>query len=791
MPQFTPIPLNFEYEPVPLEQLMTPLALYKQEYDKKIADIDTRRDGIAAFAPYINEGTPEAKALYDNLEAQIERNADYIGTPGYLLHEKPIRDLKAVYGKTTSNLTNAVKNLEARKAETQQEASKHPGLVYNYRDAEGNIIDTPNIDHFLNNGNINFYSVDTDDMMNKAMARAKSLSSRLAASFPGSRIDKTTGIITTSQKDENGAPVSLRLAWFLHPKQYQKEIAEFKRKYKGEEYQQLFNSSVADDIAALYASTNYRNLDVANKAKVDEAIEFGFNTGLGPYQLTRRYNLSGGHTPSASGGGDEVLTPIEPSTVTGRTVVYQTDQAGQDSEERYKNVLNYLGVDDTDYWNVNGEQNEGFDIPLRLGLLKGYREYGEGYDFKDVDSVVNGDMFDMLQGKGFENYYSLFNDDGSFINREDFIAKYTPTFADVFNKAYAEKMNGVSEISDLYDRHFKPEWTLFFGDDFNEPYNSDGSRSAEALKRGKEIAAEAYQENITKAMLDLYEVPEAEREDILDDETGEKFDNWAKKQGITREGVKMRVLELEDKFANTKMLHQTIEFSGDADEAFQKVMRNNVIGEGENSGKITLKPIEKFVFSVDRDGAKRYKAVTGEAVTMTKNELLKKGTDSEGNNYGNSQGWKPIFALPANIDDGLIVECGGTQYLIPKENVSDLMRGREEEIKMMNEDMETLRKYDRENHLIECIMRKLVTGQAFNEKEKRLWERYTSQDQNLLVKEDGSDASMEDVKGKLVDIFMGNMLKKRKTQDLILRSRMNLANELKHDLSVTQKEVKE
>ncbi len=796
MPQFTPIPLNFEYEPVPLEQLITPLALYKQEYDKKIADIDTKREGIAAFAPYINDGTPEAKTLYDNLEAQIERNADYIGTPGYLLHEKPIRDLKSIYGKTTSNLTNAIKNLEARKAETQQEASKHPGLVYNYRDTEGNIIDTPNIDHFLNNGNISFYSVDTDDVMQKALMRGKSLSSRLAASFPGAKIDNTTGIITTSQRDENGAPVSLRLSWFLHPEQHQKEIAEFKRKYKGEEYQRLFDSSVSDDIASLYASTNYRNLDAVNRAKVDEAIEFGFNTGLGPYQLTRRYNLSGGYPPSSTkeSSSAAMLPPIEPTSVTGRTVVYQTDQAGQDSEEAYKNVMNYLGIDDDAFWNTNGEHNAGFDIPLRYALLKGTRRYGEGDDFKEIDAMVNGDMFDLLQGKGFENFFSLFNDDGSFINREDFVTKYTPTFADIFNDVYTEKMKGVSEISHLYDNKFKPDWSLLgatFGGTHNKPYNPDGSRNAETLKLGAEKAKEEYKTNISKAMLDLYEVPEEQKEDILDDETGKKFDDWAKNQGITREGVKMRVLELEDKFANAKMMHQTIEFSGDADEAFQKVLRNNVIDDDEegNRGSITIKPIKRYVFSVDSDGAKRYKVEAGDPVIMTKNEFLKKDSST------NPQGWKPIFALPLNIDDGLIVECGGSQYLLPKENVSDLMKAHDSEIMALNNDMEELRDIDRENHIIECITRKLTTGQAFNEKEKDLLKRLANEhNEDFYVKDGGSGYAPESKKyimGKLVELFMSNKLDGKTQRQNIMQARMSLANKLTHDLSVTRKEVKE
>lgn len=125
MAQFDPIQLNFEYQPVSLEELIAPLSLYKKEYDANVADLDKRSEGLAAFKPFINDGTPEAKARYDALDRQIEANAQYIGTPGYLLHERPIRALKGTYNKTIADFTNAVKNMEARKALTQQEMSKH------------------------------------------------------------------------------------------------------------------------------------------------------------------------------------------------------------------------------------------------------------------------------------------------------------------------------------------------------------------------------------------------------------------------------------------------------------------------------------------------------------------------------------------------------------------------------------------------------------------------------------------------------------------------------------------
>lgn len=285
---------------------MVPLALYKQEYDKRIKDIDEKEAGLATFLPYISDASPEAKGMYDSLNQKIDYNASIIGTPGYLLNEAPVRNLKKEYARTTSELTGAAKNYEAYRAHVQSEADKHPGLVYNSLTPEGDIKDTPSIDDFLHNKNMKLVSVDTDTIASSAAAFAKSISSRLSSSFANAYVDKSSdpdynGRVIKVQGEEGGAPVEVRLEWFLHPDEYKQQIENFKKTHKGEAYQRLFDANVMETRDNILKATDYSRLSEENRAKVDAAYARGFDSGLGPYQIKLDKNIGG--TPGGSGGG--------------------------------------------------------------------------------------------------------------------------------------------------------------------------------------------------------------------------------------------------------------------------------------------------------------------------------------------------------------------------------------------------------------------------------------------------------------------------------------------------------
>lgn len=693
MAQFDPIQLNFEYQPVSLEELIAPLSLYKKEYDANVADLDKKSEGLAAFKPFINDGTPEAKARYDALDKQIEANAQYIGTPGYLLHERPIRALKGTYNKTVADFTNAVKNMEARKALTQQELSKHPGLVYNYLDKTGNFVDTPSIDNFLDNGNLDFYSVDTDDIMNKAMASAKGISSRLAASFPYSHVDPKTGYINTGATDYKGAPVRLRLDWFLHPDKYKEEIANFKNTYKGSEYSTLFDSSIASDIAALYDTTAYQNLDDMNKTRVENAIEYGFNTGLGPYAIDRKFNLSGvgGHGGSGSSPEPDVPMPqtspvvVTSEAATERTGIWDSLFGDPTDWERYKEAMKYFGTSDENFIETG-------NIPMLDRLaLKGLVRSGD----PEADKFINGDSFENLKKAGVKNFFSLFDDKGDLLTQDDFIKKYGEELKDVNSVATIKGISDDPEIGEIYRKYFAGD-----ADEGNPRAQGTGYVHESIIEtpelfenRIKDLYSDAK-----KSILSLWRVPKKEADAIAKDK--EKFKKWAEENGVNKYTIQQQMIKDADEFANIKKDFQNFVFGEGGKVILGNVLKSNF----DKDGELQLKLINKIQWKKNDMGIKEINFKTEDKAVESLDDL-----------------GDVVYELPPDpAKDGLIVRSKGSRYLIPPENLGSILN---EEVK---ENCKKIEIYSQEKkevydiaYAMPGVLNKLMNGERFNAKEKK------------------------------------------------------------------------
>lgn len=694
MAQFDPIQLNFEYQPVSLEELIAPLSLYKKEYDANVADLDKRSEGLAAFKPFINDGTPEAKARYDALDRQIEANAQYIGTPGYLLHERPIRALKGTYNKTIADFTNAVKNMEARKALTQQEMSKHPGLVYNYLDKEGNFVNTPSIDNFLDNGNLDFYSVDTDDIMNKAMASAKGISSRLAASFPYAYVDSKTGYINTGATDYKGAPVRLRLDWFLHPDKYKDEIANFKKTYKGNEYATLFDSSVASDIAALYDTTAYQNLDDINKARVENAIEYGFNTGLGPYAIDKKHSLSGVGSHGGGSGSSEPDTPMEQTSsvvavseaATEREGIWDNLFGDPTDWERYKKALKYFGTNDDNFFETG-------DIPMLDRLaLKGMARSTD----PEADKIINSDSFERLQEAGVKNFFSLFDENGNLLAQDDFENKYEEELKGANSYENRKAIEGNPEIDEIYRKYFAVNSApsqAAQGPGYKRP-----SGYADEQAKAFENAAKILYYDAKKSILSLWRVPKKEADAIARGK--EKFKKWAEENGVNKYTIQQQMIKDADEFANIKQDFQNFVFG----EGNKIILGNVLKGNYDKDGKLQLKLIDKIQWKKNDMGIK---------------EINFKTEDEEVENLDDLG--DVVYELPPDpARDGLIVRAKGKRYLIPPENLASMMPER------VKQNSQYLQVYQAQQHeLFEIayalpgILNKLANGGRFSNQEKK------------------------------------------------------------------------
>lgn len=712
MATFTPISVNFEYTPISLQELNLPLAAYKAEYDKSVADIDTKRQGLAAFTPYINEMTPEAKAMYDALDEQIEHNAQYIGTPGYLLNERPIRALKAEYGKKVSDMTNAVKNLEERKALTQKEKSAHPGLVFNYRDSEGNIVYNPNIDNFLGNKNLEFYSVDTDTMMAKAATLAKGISSRLAHMAAGANVRQTNDIyygrVYEFQSKETGMPVQVALAWFLNPEKYKAEIENFKKNHKGEDYQKLFDGSVSDDIASLKAHSHYNQLDDENKAKVDNAIMFGFNSGLGPHDVMKHSNLGG--VPSGGGGGGFEMPNIPAVRMTPRVAV--SEHKGTDAEKDFLDVVKYFNIDTDNFW-----QKE--DIPVQDKFsLRGLKRF-IGDDYKEGDKTLN----ELYEGKDFKT------ENG--IDFKEFLDWFTPFIdniiisKDAFMMSNHDKME--KALSDDYVNNMNSKET--FGKYFSQYYQGNAIRPY--LTRGaatsgsgtgpassptqrptsdelvNSINSTIYNEFAT-AVLMAYEVPKAKRDNILKDNTGKEFYKWVEDNHVNKYTLQKQLWDMADKYANVTVNNQYFQFQSNNEQIIKGLLQNSVTAEGN----LNLKEIKQYKFKKNQNGVKEIHPVL---------EDVAGGFDKI---FPDNYGYKGItYMIPPDPSDGLIftVVETGKSYLIEPKLLSgiisfDAVKSYVDTTKNSSKVETSLSKSIRDNY---ALCGKLSSGTKLSDKERK------------------------------------------------------------------------
>lgn len=710
MATFTPISVNFEYTPISLQELNLPLAAYKAEYDKSVADIDTKRQGLAAFTPYINDMTPEAKAMYDALDEQIEHNAQYIGTPGYLLNERPIRALKAEYGKKVSDMTNAVKNLEERKALTQKEKSAHPGLVFNYRDSDGNIVYNPNIDNFLGNKNLDFYSVDTDSMMAKAATLAKGISSRLAHMAAGSNVRQTNDIyygrVYEFQSKETGMPVQVALAWFLNPEKYKAEIENFKKNHKGEDYQKLFDGSVSDDIASLKAHSHYYQLDDENKAKVDSAIEFGFNSGLGPHDVIEHRNLGG--APSGGGGGFEV--PNTPAVrMTPRIAV--SEHKGTDAEKDFLKVAKYFNIDTDNFW-----QNEDIPVQDKFSLRGLNRSVGD--DYKEGDKTLNelyeGKDFDTENGIDFNEFldwFTPFTDYNGIIPKSDFNTINHAKVAKALSADYVEKMKGKSTFGDYYKKNY-------YGDATSRGITAQTGRAggntghitsgvdSEAIVSAK--LSDIY-DNFAKATLMAYEVPKNEREEILNDHSGKKFEKWVEDNHVNKYSLQKQLWDMADKYANVTVNNQYFQFESNNEQIIKGLLSNSVT----DKGTLNLKEIKQYKFKKNQNGVKEIHPEL---------EDVAGGFD---NIFPDNYGYKGItYMIPPDPSDGLIftVVETGKSYLIEPKLLSgiisfDAVKSYVDTTKNSSKEEASLSKAIRDNF---AICGKLSSGTKLSDKERKM-----------------------------------------------------------------------
>lgn len=710
MATFTPIGVNFEYTPISLQELNLPLAAYKAEYDKSVADIDTKRQGLAAFTPYINEMTPEAKAMYDALDEQIEQNAQYIGTPGYLLNERPIRALKAEYGKKVSDMTNAVKNLEERKALTQKEKSAHPGLVFNYRDSDGNIVYNPNIDNFLGNKNLDFYSVDTDTMMAKAATLAKGISSRLAHMAAGSNVRQTNDIyygrVYEFQSKETGMPVQVALSWFLNPEKYKAEIENFKKNHKGEDYQKLFDGSVSDDIASLKAHSHYYQLDDENKAKVDSAIEFGFNSGLGPHDVMKHSNLGG--VPSGGGGGGFEVPATPAVRMTPRVAV--SEYKGTDAENDFLKVAKYFNIDTDNFW-----QNEDIPVQDKFSLRGLNRSVGD--DYKEGDKTLNelyeGKDFDTENGIDFNEFldwFTPFTDYNGIIPKSDFKTINHAKIAKALSADYVEKMKGKSTFGDYYKKNY-------YGDEFSRGFTEQTGRAGGNtwhITSGVDLEAivsaklSYIYDNFAKATLMAYEVPKNEREEILNDHSGKKFEKWVEENHVNKYSLQKQLWNMADKYANVTVNNQYFQFESNNEQIIKGLLSNSVT----DKGTLNLKEIKQYKFKKNQNGVKEIHPEL---------EDVAGGFD---NIFPDNYGYKGItYMIPPDPSDGLIftVVETGKSYLIEPKLLSgiisfDAVKSYVDTTKNSSKVETSLSKSIRDNY---ALCGKLSSGTKLSDKERK------------------------------------------------------------------------
>ncbi len=166
--------IDSSFQPFSMQEMMTPLAMYKDEYEKREAAFEDLVDKSDKFK-YLSETLPEgsrARSIYEGYANELSKQADDLAKHGLNINnKKSLMNLKRRYQGEIGQLDRADLAMQEEKKMRRQMASKDPSLLY--------AVDNLSIDQFLGDNTPNLYNVSGEDLRKEGAQYAQAASGRI------------------------------------------------------------------------------------------------------------------------------------------------------------------------------------------------------------------------------------------------------------------------------------------------------------------------------------------------------------------------------------------------------------------------------------------------------------------------------------------------------------------------------------------------------------------------------------------------------------------------------------
>ena len=174
--------VDSSFTPFSMQELLTPMVMYKDEFEKQEAAYDELNKKAGDFR-YLADTLPEgskARSIYEGYARDLEAQAREFSSNGLSMNNRrALTDLKRRYSGEIGRLEKANAALEEERKLRRQMGAKDSSLLY----ADDNLT----IDSFLDGANPNLYSISGNDLYTKGAIIGKNFSSRVYSTQDGGK----------------------------------------------------------------------------------------------------------------------------------------------------------------------------------------------------------------------------------------------------------------------------------------------------------------------------------------------------------------------------------------------------------------------------------------------------------------------------------------------------------------------------------------------------------------------------------------------------------------------------
>lgn len=695
MAQFTPLVSTAEFSPVSYDDYMKPHLLAEAAYQNRRQMLDQGADALAAYLPYLNDATPEARKLYDDAQAQINRNVSLLGTKGWNLNPEPLIAFKDQYRKTNAILKKAATSLEEQQKADKEAMTKDSSLFVRYKNKAGDFIQ-PNIDSMITDDYVR-HTVSGNDIQANAMAAAQALSGRVKAAFATyAQIGKTTGYYSTKQGTMSGVPAAVLMDWLINPDQYGEEINSWLqnvKKFGGQHAMDTMSDIFKDNefknaLENIVSRTDYDNMEQSDQIRLNKYLMTGVYQGLKYDESLQRHDVPFDNTPKATGGhgGGGEVEPYGLEEGQEKPQPYISDRKGKDEEDYWNNAKKWFGIDDSEYG-----QTGLITFRDRLALTRGSRPFNEGpywntEDYTAADDFINGMSQEDLDKNGITDYFDLWNEDGSLITRQQFIDLYAKRFK-AMDRGYRNRHADNKDYGKIYSETIWGPYMLA-ADDASDVYD-----------------------DIRDAVLTVYDVSKDEKKKIQKDDSGKLFDQFINEHNINKASLTEQLLRMEDTYTNTERQLMIIPFeSGHEKIVNNALLKFKIPNEGdETENSFRMKKISGYKFKMGEDGKHLYSECE-DIDDYTEQQVF--GSDKNREHV--------VFALPPDPTEGVIMKTDTGDWLLPAKELGSQYPQKEMQrsLDSIKELENQVRKYETQKIALNIEYAKMLQDSTLTDEQK-------------------------------------------------------------------------